>query len=413
MRTLNIYEDWTGPNLSLKAWQELSAIAGPARLLPNLQSLEWYSTTDTFSYINLFLSPRLRSLNVRVMPNVPNVGPILGSLPVGTLEELRFLDLSGDRAVQDAISKSVLRTTATLRSIEVSSDLSDAGIRHVTRLPNLNDARVSFENSSRLSAVPADATFPSLRTLETRVDGTGGWRHLVEQAKDLDSIVLHSSTVSQTEEIVAVFGFLIDKGFHQTMRRLSFGTFQPCDLTPHLLAPLLKFRSLTRLSVTSPCNPATRCRSRLTNDSLARLAEALPRLVELFLGAVPCESPAREVTLAGLRPLSTHCVHLETVQIHFSALDIPTDIPDDALTNPSDPEAESLDDLSSANHCRLFRLVVGDLPVSASEKSLLIVAYFLRQLFPRLSEILCTVPGSPWEKVQEHVDTFQKYRPKR
>lgn len=393
-----------GPSLSQKAWQELGVIR-PAHLLPNLQSLEWYSATDTFLYINLFLSSRLTSLDVRVIPSIPNVGPILASLPVGTLEELRFLDLSGDRAVQDAISKSVLRTTATLRSIEVSSDLSDAAINHVIRLPNLNDASISFENFGRLSVLP-DAAFPSLRTLETRVDSAGGWRILMQDVKKLDSIVLHSWTVLQPEEIVAVFGFLIDKGFHRAMRRLSFAVFKPCDLSPRVLAPLVNFRSLTKLSVTSPCDPA-QCRSRLTNDGLAQLAEALPQLVELFLGAAPCGSPAREITLAGLRPLSVHCIHLETVQVHFSALDIPTDIPDNALTNPSDQEP------LSPNHCHLFRLVVGALPVSTSENSLLIVAYFLRQLFPRLSRVVWTVPDSPWEKVQEHIDTFQKYRPKK
>lgn len=404
MRTLNIYEDWMGPSLSLKAWQELSIIR-PARLLSNLQSLEWYSATETFSYIDLFLSARLTSLNVRVVPDIPNVGSILASLPVGTLEELRFLDSSEDRAVQDAISNSVLRTTAALRSIEVSSDLSDAAIRHITRLPNLSDASVSFGNMGQLSA-SADTTFPSLRTLETRVDNGGGWKYLMQNAKSLDSTVLHSLSVLQPEEIVAVFGFLIDEGFHRTMHRLSFAALQPCDLIPHVLAPLVKFRTLTRLSVTSSCDP-TRCRSRLTNDVLAQLAEALPQLVELFLGATPCRSPGREITLAGLRPLSTHCIYLETVQIHFSALDIPTDIPDDALTNPSDQEP------LGPNHCHLLQLVVGDLPVSASEDSLLIIAYFLRQLFPRLSKIVRTVPDSPWERVQEHIDTFQKYRPKK
>lgn len=394
-----------GPSLSREAWQELSVIR-PAHLLPILQSLEWYSAADTFLYIGLFLrSPRLRSLNVRVIPDIPNVGPILASLPVGALEELRFLDLSGDSAIQDAISKLVLGTTATLRSIEVSSDLSDAAVHHVTRLPNLNDVSVSFRNFGRLS-VPPDATFPSLRTLETRVDSTGGWRHLMQNLKCLDSTVLHSWTVLQPEEIVAVFGFLIDKDFHRSMHRLSFAAFMPCDLTPRVLAPLVKFKSLTRLTVTSPCDQ-TQCKSQLTNDALAQLAEALPRLVELFLGASPCGSPVREITLAGLRPLSTHCIHLETVQIHFSALDIPTDVPDDALANPSDKEP------LSPNHCHLFQLVVGALPVSTSENSLLIVAYFLRQLFPRLSKIVWTVPDSPWKKVQEHVDTFRKYRLKK
>ena len=409
MHTLNVDEGGVGPSLSLSAWQQLATAirnaVQPTYFLLNLQSLEWYSAADTFAYINLFLSPRLTSLNVQVIPNIPNVVPILASLPVEKLEELRFLDLSGDRAVQNAISKLVLRTTAALRSIEVSSDLSGAAILHVTRLPNLSDASVSFEVMDRLPTSP-DATFPSLRSLETRVDSKGGWKYLVESANGLDSAVLRSSTTPQQEEIAAAFGFLVDKGFHRTVHRLFFAVVEPCNLTPLVLIPLRRFGSLTRLSVTSPCDP-TQCKSRLTNEALAQLAEALPQLVELILGAAPCGSPAREVTLAGLRPLSIHCVHLETLQIHFSALDIPTDIPDDALSSPSDQEP------LSPNHCRLFQLVVGELPVIDTGRSLLIVAYFLHQLFPRLSKIVSTIHVSPWKEVQDHVDMFRKYRPKK
>lgn len=390
-----------GPNPSLRAWQDLSVIK-TNYLLPNLRSLEWYSSTDTFAYISLFLPPQLTSLYVRVIPDIPNAGRVLASLPVKALEELRFLDLSEDRAVQDAISQLVLKTTATLRSIEVSSDLSDAAIRHVTRLPNLSDARVSFENLGPLSASP-DATFPSLRTLETRLDSNGGWRYLIQHTRGLNSTVLHSRTTLQPEEMTGIFTFLIDGALHRTMRRLTFSVLDPCDLTPRVLAPLLNFGFLTTLSVTTPCDP-TQCRTRLTNDSLAQLAEALPQLVELVLGATPCRSPTREITLAGLRPLSKHCIHLETLQIHFSALDIPADIPDDVLSHPSDEEP------LSPNHCHLWRLVVGALPVSTSENALLIVAYFLRQLFPRLSTVVPTISGSPWYKVQEHINTFQKYR---
>ncbi|KAF9792958.1 hypothetical protein BJ322DRAFT_90657 [Thelephora terrestris] len=404
MRTLIIYEDSTCPSPSSRAWRELRALR-PADLLPNLRSLEWYSAADTFVYINLFLSPRLTSLNVHVVPDVPNVGPILDFFPVETLEELRFQDSSGDRAVQDAISKLVLKTTAALRSIVVSSDLSDAAIQHVTRLPNLSDASVTFANLDRLSVSPDAGTFP-LRTLETRVDGAGGWKYLLHNVKNLDSAVLFSSTVFQPEEIVAVFGFLIDKGFHQTLRRLFFAVQNQCDLTPQVLAPLHKFESLTTLSVTSFCGPI-QCKSRLTNEALAQLAEALPQLVKLFLGAAPCATSTGEITLAGLRPLSTHCIHLETLQIHFSAFDIPSDIPDDALSSPSDQEPPG------PNHCHLSQLVVGALPVSTSENSLLIVAYFLHQLFPRLSDVVPTVPNSPWKRVQEHINTFQKYRPKK
>ena len=404
MRTLNIYEDFGGPSLSLRAWQELSAIR-PTDLLPNLQSLEWLSVTDTFRYINLFLSPHLTSLNVRVIPGIPNVGPILASLPVKTLGELRFLDHSGDRAVQDVISQLVLKTTAALRSIQVSSDLSDAAFRHIARLPHLSDASVNFVSLGRLSS-SSDVAFPSLRTLETRVDSAGGWKYFLGNTKNVYSTVLHSRIALEQEEIVNVFRFLIDKGFHQTIHELSFAVSQPYNLTPQVLTPLLGFKSLTRLSVTSSCDPA-RCNSRLTKEALALLAEALPRLVELFLGGAQCRSPTREVTLTDLSPLSAHCVHLETLQIHFSAVDIQTDVPDDVLSSSSEQEPPS------PNHSRLFQLVVGALPVSTSEKSLLIVAYLLLQMFPKLSMLRWTVENSRWKKVQEHIDTFQKYRLKK
>ena len=404
MHTLNIYEDRVGPNLSPKAWEELSAI-GPAHLLPNLQSLEWYSTADTFAYINLFQSPQLTSLYVRVIPNIPNVVPILASLRVETLEEVRFLDSSGDRAVQDAISNLVLRTTATLRSIEVPSDLSDAAIHHVTRLPNLSDASLGSVNLDRLTATP-ETSFPPLRTVETRVNSKGGWKCLLQDTTNLESIVLHSPTALLPGEVVDAFGFLINKGFHQTMRRLSFAALEPYDITPPVLTPLLAFGYLTNLSVSPPCHP-TRCSSQLTNDTLAQLAGALPQLVELVLGNVPCGSPAPGVTLSGLAPLSVHCVHLRTLQVHFSALDIHTDIPDCALLEPSD-----LTPLSP-NHCHLTQIVVGQLPISTQEKSLLVIASFLHQTFPMLSNIVSTANGSPWKGVQENINTFRKYRPRR
>ena len=391
-----------GPSLSPKAWQELNIIK-PLHLLPNLKSLDWYSATDTFVYINLFRSPQLSTLNVRVMPGTPNVIPVLMSLPVETLEELRFLDRSGDRAVQETISNLVLRTTATLRSIEVSeSDLSDAAIRHITWLPNLSDASVGFANLD-VRAPPPDTSFPALRTLETGVDSKGGWKYVLGDTKDLESVVLRSPTVLPPEEVADVFGFLISKGFHRTIHRLFLAGLEPWDLTPSVLTPLLNFGLLTRLTVTSPCDPV-HCKSRLTNGALAQLAEALPQLVQLLLGDVPCRSPVREVTLAGLLPFSVHCVHLEILQVHFSALDIPTDIPDDALSQPSDWAPPS------PNHCRLSQLVVGSLPISTSGRSPMIIAYFLQQTFPRLSKILYTGHNSPWKEVQENIDTFQKYR---
>lgn len=401
MRNLNIYEDSTGPNLSPQAWRELRTIR-PAHLLPNLQSLEWYSDTDAFEYIDLFWSPQLTSLKVRIISNIPNVDHILASLPVKTLEELRILDLSGNRAVQGVISSLVLRTTTTLRSIEVSSDLSDTAIRHVTQLPNLNDASVRFVDL-HLSAASPDGTFPSLRTLETRVDNEGRWKYLLGDTMELESLVLHSLTALHWQEAVNVFGFLINKGLHRTIHRFSFAASEPCDLIPFMLTPLHNFGHLTRLSVTSPCDPG-QCKSQLTDGSLTQLAEALPQLVELFLGDVPCRSPARGITLAGLHPLSTHCVNLETLQIHFDALDTPMDVPEDVLSKLPDQLPPN------SNYCHLFRLVVGGLPVSASAKSPAIVAYLLHQMFPRLSKILRTVEDSPWKEVQEYIDVFQKYR---
>ena len=404
MRALNIYEDGGGPNLSTQAWEELRNLKS-SHLLPNLQSLEWYSTTETFAYINLFQSPDLTSLNVRVIPNIPNVVPILDSLRVETLEELRFLDSSGDRAVQGAISNLVLRTTATLRSIEVSSDLSDAAIRHVTRLPNLGDASLTFDSLGWLTTIP-ETSFPSLRSLETRVDGGGGWKRLLQDARNIESIVLHSPTAPHPKEVVDAFGFLISRGFHRTMRRLSFAASEPCDITPPVLTPLFAFGCLTSLSVSPPCD-LTQCKSQLTDDTLAQLAGALPRLVELFLGAVPCGSPATGVTLSGLAPLSVHCVYLETLQVHFRVLDIHRDIPDVALLEPSDQAS------LSPNLCHLTQIVVGQLPISTAERSPLIVASFLHQTFPRLSKIVYDLDDSPWKEVQANIDTIRKFRPRR
>ena len=150
-------------------------------------------------------------------PNIPNVISTLASLLVETLEGLRLLYLSGDHAAQDVISDLVLRTMATLHSIEVSSNPSDAAIRHVTRLPSLNDATVRLVSPDRQAASP-DPISPSLRTLETRVVGKGGWKYLMEYTVNLESIVSHQLNVLHLGEVAYVFGFLINQGFHRTIR---------------------------------------------------------------------------------------------------------------------------------------------------------------------------------------------------
>ena len=109
----------------------------------------------------------------------------------------------------------------------------------------------------------------------------------MEDTINLESIVLHSLIILHPEEVADVFGFLINKGFHRAMRRLSFAAFEPWDLTPHILTPLHDFGFLTRFSVTSP-HDRIRCKFQLTDGALAQLAEALPQLVELFLGDIPC-----------------------------------------------------------------------------------------------------------------------------
>ena len=320
-------------------------------------------------------------------PNIPNVVLILTLLPVEALEEMRFLNHSGDHAVQDVISGLLLCTRTALRSIEVSSDLSDAATRHLARLPNLTNASIGFVNPDR--RVAASNTFASLRSLETKVDGKGGWKYLLGCGDRLESIVLLSPAVLRPGEVADVFGFLINRGLHRTIRLLSFASVQPYALTPLVLAPFLKFGGLTRLSVTSPsCNPG-RCTSRLTDDALGRLAESLPQLVELFLGNLPCGSPAPGIMLACLFPLSIHCLQLETPQVHFSVLDIPTKIPDGVLSKPSDQMP------LAPNHCRLVQIVVGRLLITSSGKPLLSVAFFLHQMFPMLSKIVHTTRDSP------------------
>jgi hypothetical protein len=132
----------------------------------------------------------------------------------------------------------------------------------------------------------------------------------MENTVNLESTVLHSLTVLHPEEVVDVFGFLTNKGFHRTMHRIFIEAFEPCDLTPHILTPLCNFGSLTRFSATSPCDSIESVQVP-TNGWHARPVRRSPlTTIELFLGDVPYISPAQGTKSAGFRALSVNHRHL-------------------------------------------------------------------------------------------------------
>ena len=97
------------------------------------------------------------------------------------------------------------------------------------------------------------------------------------------------------------------------------------DLDKHYTASasavFFSFRRLTTLNLGSSCTEE-RCGVQLNDPIISELAMALPQLTSLMLGGIPCEASTSDVTIASLVEISTHCVGLDILRLHFIANDI-------------------------------------------------------------------------------------------
>ena len=158
------------------------------------------------------------------------------------------------------------------------------------------------------------------------------------------------------------------------------------------IRPLVSFGGLTELELLSPCTPE-RCSIQLNDSIISALSMALPRLTSLSLGSAPCRAATSDVTVASLVALSTNCVDLDFLQLHFNANDITT------RCSHENPRTHKFT-------CKLRTLSVGSQPLPSNYNDILLITFTILHIFPHLEAI--SSQAGYWEEVEEVVRLFRE-----
>ncbi|KAF9646238.1 hypothetical protein BDM02DRAFT_276018 [Thelephora ganbajun] len=164
------------------------------------------------------------------------------------------------------------------------------------------------------------------------------------------------------------------------------------SITEEEIHPFLSFGKLTTLNLSSSCTEE-RCGVQLYDSIVSRLAMALPQLTSLMLGDIPCKTSTSDVTIKSLVALSTHCVDLDVLRLHFNANDI--------LSRGAYANSET-----RKFTCKLRTLSVGSQPLPSNHDDILLVTFTILRIFPHVENI--TSAEGDWELVRRGVELFRK-----
>ena len=160
----------------------------------------------------------------------------------------------------------------------------------------------------------------------------------------------------------------------ETLKLLHCPENTPVD--PRLLSSISSFRNLVALYVGNDyCNTDGMCTFGLTDDDVGNLAVALPSLVSLGLGEA-CGLNSCHTTITSLLSISTHCLGLTLLEIHFNTRTIVDDM------------RRLLDEGSGRDkpRCELGSLLVGCLPLRVRVEDVGTVAMGFADIFPCLKD---------------------------
>ena len=357
-------------------------------LCPNLRRLDSPFTKRLRPLIPLFISPRLTHLTLHVDPSggltCQDLGPILQALPTPCIQEL-FLDFGQKSMVRFAheISFMIQRCGDSLRLLHVPISLGEATVRHVLNLNGLQCWNSVYDVPPIIP--PLSAPFPSLHSLTLYGKKAHGWMAWLTQRRRgaLDG---HDGPLEHSRVLTS-------------LTDLTFVDSVPVDAT--FISPLHLFPNLVVLRVTRDCYEEPRCSFSLTNQDVAKLSAALPRLEVLDLGR-PCAGDTTPTTISCFLAPSIHCKSLRVLSIHFNV----TKLVDDVRSLSKDPDFRGLRSLPT--RCTLESFSVGILPFPGGipDEEITTIAKVLIGIFPSLLYIECNGLAD-WEPLSDKIEELQ------
>ncbi|KAJ7622916.1 hypothetical protein DFH06DRAFT_1447108 [Mycena polygramma] len=353
-------------------------------LCPNLTSITWNSGDDhiLFPYICLFLGPKIVNATISVPTrHVPSLLDLALRYP-----QLKGFSLRNTSRIDLMLSPAVSKIISSLERIEDLSfdQLDRASLEHLSRLPSLrllcletpDFSDLPRSRDERYILDPQYHPFPALREVyfeDTTIDLTIEFLGLMSKCH-LETFHV-GTVVSATKLITGQLYFRLAKCLsHSALHALEIElpssyftpTRPPLDAVADYvvdgvtLAALFCFTNLTELNLVPPVGFDI-------DDSTAwEMAQALPKIKSLHLGAATDLHYPSSMSLHGLPAFAKHCGDLENLSINF-----------DASTVPTDNLSESI------SQCSLTSLDTNASPITDP----LPVAQFMAGLFPNLAKI--------------------------
>ena len=384
-------EEWT--SLERETFNKFRINLPSGGWFPALRDLSWCLTETNLPYIDLFLSPCLKSFSFHQElswsnTSPPNVRPILASallaLPTSSLERISGQIGHPRGYFKDSFSSAVLGCGPSFTEYDSPIPLSDAAINHLIQLPHLHTLSI-YDPPPDYSTTSLPLVFPPLKKLTLGDTAARGWLSLLRRLEDGTSSVQGRTRLFKAKESLKVLNVRYDPDI---------------TIDSSFVSPIQSFRNLVHLNVDTYCHGGVegRCIFKLNDDNVAELAMALTQIELLLLGHA-CFEDACSTTVACLLQISVHCTKLKNLEIHFNT----TNIVDDFENILEDP---LLQQLRSLPRCSLTRLDVYQIPLSLDEHGFEIVLNGMMDIFPSLER--CNGFETDWDELSRRLVSCQE-----
>ena len=391
-----------GAVISLAALQLLQLYSPNNPLLPNLVSLNWDSDGAFLPFISPFISRSLTSVVIDVPRDAsPILPPILTTLSKlsSDIREIQVERLYHGPSTEEASTQLLMQCNPyRLRKYNVDSPLSASALTHIVQLPSLEEFWLVV-NSPQLQDPLPIVVFPNLRLLDVEYGGDPTWLKLLPA---IDNPVLASIFVqcsgSDVAQFMEAFQLTMDGcAVRESLQEFRVRSQDEFKITPRMISCTLSFKNLTSLKVLSECS-GTVCQTfDLTDVDIDLLTKAMPHLEALAIGEEPCGVPS-QITFNSLYTISSRCLRLTVLQIHFNPALFVTTV--DRDSEPGNV-ALGLPDLNSplSDLCSITTIDVGGIPLPQESNTSYIMALGLLGVFPRLQKL--EYGDEDWELVAD------------
>ena len=380
-------------SLGEETFNKLRVNSPPGGWFPALQRLSWTITEVNLPYADLFFSPYLERIFIRipwpwddtgVPPGVlPTLASTISTLPTSSLEWISVEDCHRTLPwahLKDSFSSIVLRCGSSFMGYDPPVPLSNAALDHLIQLPHLHTWRIHGPPPNYpASSLPL--VFPPLKELTLGEGAACGWLPLLRRLEGGASTTQGVTPLSKAKESLEV---------------LKIEDISGINIDTSSVRTIQHFRNLVDLDIDACCydeDDKGQCIFKLNNDDVTELAMALTQLESLLLGH-PCFETTCLTTVACLLPISVHCNKLKKLEIHFNT----TNIVDDFKNISGDPRFQQL---RSLPRCSLACLDVYEMPLSLDESGFETVANGMIDIFPSLT--FCRGHEQGWDELSREI----------